>query len=111
MSPFSAWDVEDMKDEELFRLLPKETRNAAIEAKIKLNSLIQHNEEMKLTEQKENAVLPSEKVVSEDTIDTIDVIDKVETIQINEQIEDSRENLADSEVVQEVIVKDSKPEV
>ena len=39
-----------MKDEELFKLLPKETRNAAIEAKIKMASLIQQNEEAKISE-------------------------------------------------------------
>ena len=38
---FSAWDVTEMTDDELFKLLPKETRAAALDAKIKLNSLIQ----------------------------------------------------------------------
>ena len=38
-------------DEDLFKLLPKETRAAAIEAKIKLNSLIQQNEELKVQNQ------------------------------------------------------------
>lgn len=37
-----------MTDEELFRLLPKETRAAALDAKIKLCSLIQENEELKV---------------------------------------------------------------
>ena len=36
-----------MTDEELFRLLPKETRAAALDARIKLCSLIQQNEELK----------------------------------------------------------------
>ena len=44
--PFDAWDVQ-MTDEELFRLLPKETRAAALDARIKLCSLIQQNEELK----------------------------------------------------------------
>ena len=38
-------------DEDLFKLLPKETRAAAIEAKIKLSSLIQQNEELKVQNQ------------------------------------------------------------
>ena len=42
-----------MKDEDLFKLLPKETRAAAIDAKIKLNSLIQQNEELKHLEAQE----------------------------------------------------------
>ena len=45
--PFDAWSVENMTDAELFRLLPKETRAAALDAKIKLSTLIQNNEEMK----------------------------------------------------------------
>merc|ERR1712218_506466 len=47
-SPFDAWEVEKMTDQELFRLLPKETRAAALDAKIKLCSLIQENEELKV---------------------------------------------------------------
>ena len=45
--PFDAWSVENMTDAELFRLLPKETRAAALDAKIKLSTLIQNNEEQK----------------------------------------------------------------
>ena len=102
-SAFSSWDVEDMKDEDLFKLLPKETRMAAIEAKIKLNSLIEHNENLKLTEISE--VTKSEPIkelkIQNDVPDNHAsddqaLVSKVEPV----------------EVEQEVIIKDSsKPSV
>ena len=106
-SAFSSWDVEDMKDEDLFRLLPKETRMAAIEAKIKLNSLIQQNESLKLSELSE---IPGDRI--EKKLEIVD--DDVPDINAKEdqgQVLVSRSEPV--EVEKEVIVKDSssKPSV
>merc|ERR1712156_700175 len=62
---FSSWDVEEMKDEELFKLLPKETRAAAIDARIKMNALVQQNEELKQQNVETVSDLPSETRSSE----------------------------------------------
>ncbi len=79
--PFSAWDLEFLTDEELFRLLPRETRAAAIDAKIKINSLIQKNEEQKLENSDVNA---SNSSISEPVV-------------VEELVESKEEVLVDSE--------------
>lgn len=59
---FDAWAVTGLTDEELFKLLPKETRAAALDAKIKLNSLIQQNEEWKQEKQESSSTTFQEKI-------------------------------------------------
>ena len=103
-SAFSSWDVEDMKDEDLFKLLPKETRMAAIEAKIKLNSLIEQNESLKLSQISE---------VSSDKIEDLNIKEDVTDFNAQEGQEEVLVSKVEPvEVEQEVIIKDSsKPSV
>ena len=101
-SAFSSWDVEDMKDEDLFKLLPKETRMAAIEAKIKLNSLIEHNENLKLTE--------ISGISKSEPIDELKIQNDVPDHVPDDQVLVTK--IEPVEVEQEVIIKDSsKPSV
>merc|ERR1712062_294543 len=101
-SAFSSWDVEDMKDEDLFKLLPKETRMAAIEAKIKLNSLIEHNENLKLTE--------ISGISKSEPIDELKIQNDVPDHVPDDQVLVSK--IEPVEVEEEVIIKDSsKPSV
>jgi len=92
---FSSWDVEEMK--ELFKLLPKETRAAAIDARIKMNSLIQQNEELKQQNVESQRNLQSETRVPNAEIvpdgiqhETIVVSTNVEKDVINEALDTDR---------------------
>ena len=94
--PWNAWEVEEMKEEEMWKLLPKETRNAAIEAKIKLSSLIQHNEELKEGKIQTNSEVRSDNDLKKDQDEGDFILD----LQKKEDIENPEE-----------IIRLEKPEI
>ena len=96
-SPFDAWEVEKMTDQELFRLLPKETRAAALDAKIKLCSLIQENEELKVgKDDDDNSSSTSDNIKMEPTETKIKISNDENDVIMDEILATSVDMVPDS---------------